>query len=172
MKKKSIFTIFAALTMVLGFAMTGLGQTSANMTPSATIVSQVIVSSVNNLNFGNILTGLAGTKSVGLNNQVSVTGGLISAPGITPQHGVFSIVKAAQTSVVIEYTTAFPTCNIDAIDGTTGDPITATGGSTIVTPAFITATTVYVHLAATITTVANQVVGIYNGLITLNAEYN
>jgi hypothetical protein len=190
MKHKSIFTIFAALTMVLGFAMTGLGQQNDNavLAANATVVGAIDVAVVQTLEFGNL--SVSGPKTIDLAGAESggVTGG-------TVRQGIYSITKGANTSVDLSFT-SIP-ANLDITPAATallpityvaawtanagsgligGTPVVVTQGVPTVVPQLTAAAIIYVHLGGTVTPggagPTATIAGTYAGNITLQAEFN
>jgi hypothetical protein len=183
MKQKSIFTIFAALTMVLGFAMTTVGQT--NITASANVVATVSVAAGNNLQFGNLTVNSA--KTVG-NNDNMLQGSVNGGPAV--QTGTWTVGKGQNSQVNLTFTLAANLTGTGApmvvsyADYTGGIKLGAIGsvdwtpasGSVNVTsgayPTEYAATSFVVHVGGTVTADVGQVVGAYTGTQTLSAVYN
>jgi hypothetical protein len=183
MKHKSIFTIFAALTMVFGFAMTGLGQQTGNISANATVLGALSVGSVRPLNFGNV--SLAGPKTIDLAGAATGAG---SAGGDFNQ-GTFSITKSTGTPVDFTFTVLPSTLitdggtlpiatylagwNANSLSGGTSTPASTAFNAITTIPSGNTDPIIYVHIGATVTPAdPATIVGIYTGTLTLRAEYN
>ncbi len=184
MKQKSIFTIFAAITMVLGFAMTGLSQQTGDVTANAQVLGALSVGSTQSLEFG--LVSLAGPKTISLIDGASGTG---SAGGIF-YHGIFSVTKSTGTNVDLTFTvlptilnTAPPSAatlpigtwvakwNANSTSGAVGTTIAIPPGTTTI-PAANLDPIIYVHIGGTVTPDGTTTVDLYTGTITLQAVYN
>ena len=189
MKTKLIKHIFAVFIMMMGFAMTGLSQPT--VTATANVVGQVVLTKTADLNFGSILSNLTGgTVIVAIDNSSTPSGTATRVPGVLTTHGIFNIAKGANTSVILTYATAASLtgpalsapmlmsdyssrCNISSTDGTTGGETVIMGSPYTITDAGnITASSIYVHLGATVTAGASQMAGSYTNTITLTATYN
>ncbi|MCK9399080.1 MAG: hypothetical protein M0Q51_03655 [Bacteroidales bacterium] len=189
MKHKSIFTIFAALTMVLGFAMTGLGQQNDNavIAANATVVGAVVVDSVQSLQFGNVTPG--NTKTISTTGTVAVG----FAGGTTETEGKFSVTKGANSQVTLTF--ALPSVltksggitmpinfsdyggnKCGAIDATTLYPFTPSAAPLVISnaafAAAFAAASFIVHLGGTVVPTNTQAAGAYTANITLTATYN
>jgi hypothetical protein len=188
MKTKSILRIFAALTMVLGFAMTGLSQVTGNLTSNASVVGAITVASFQSLEFGN-LTLAGGAKTVDLVG--TSTGGVA---GGTVREGILQVDKTPNVSVGLSFTVVptyltnittpaarLPLSTVVALWNTVttiaAGTTVLTNGTTTTIGAGNSAPTIYVHVGGTVTPDvvpgANETIaGLYTGTITLSAVYN
>lgn len=179
MKTKSILRIFAALTLVLGFAMTGLGQNFNNLDAKATVVASITVLKVQDLTFGYLAASQV--KSVSLDDVV--TGGIA---GGTTKHGIFSVAAGTGTNLMLTWTAMATTLtgpsttmgitynakwNTDNAMGGTGATVNTGLGATTTITSNANAT-FYVHLAGEVTAGAVQETGLYSTNIILTATYN
>jgi len=188
MKQKSIFTIFAALTMVFGFAIGAIAQSdNANILGKATVLQAINVTGITSLEFGSVSPGLA--KTIGLINDA--TGGQVGEG--TQTTGVFTVSAAAGSNVQVQFTTlpdslVYATINHLGIGTYTAGYHTAqpfTGGTTF-TPGTGTQVAsgnfptndiggfnaIYVFIGGTVTPTSTQVSGAYEANITLTSIYN
>jgi len=194
MKHKSIFTIFAALTMVLGFAMTTVGQSAnASISGLAAVVAQVTVTGNTALEFGNVSPGVTKTVS---------SGGVVgpgTPGGTTETAGKFTVTKGASTQVTLGFGTLptflvhtnttdhLPINFIDYSGGTikcgklaytalTDVPFTPASGIVVAnsgnTAPYFAATEFWVNIGGTVVPAVAQLAGAYSGTITLTATYN
>jgi hypothetical protein len=180
MKTNSILRIFAVLIMMIGFAITGLGQTG-DLTANATVVTAITVESYASLEFGNL--SLVTTKTVDLIGGYS--GGV---PGGVIHEGVLKVTKTPHASVGLSFTSVpgfltYGTAHLgitfpDALWNTStgpaaGLPVPMSGTTTI--DATNADPIIYIHVGGTVTpnSAPNATVaGVYTGTITLQAEYN
>ena len=192
MKTNSILRIFAALTIVLGFAMTTVGQQSANasVAGNANVAAQVTVTGNTPLEFGNVTPGV--TKTV---SSAGVVGPGLPG-GTTETAGKFTITKGANTQVTLGFTLpsnlvdlssnnlainfvdyAGPTkCAKLSYTALTDVPFTPASGEVIAntgsTATYFASTEFYVFIGGTVVPITGQVAGAYTGTITLTATYN
>jgi hypothetical protein len=140
-------------------------QTSANIQATATVLSAVTVTGIQDLQFGNVTPGV--NKTVAIADAGA---------------GRFDVTKAANQGLTLSFT--LPT---DLSDGTNNLPIgTWTGGwNTSATPAGATAfnpvtgtntaatagTGITVYVGATVSPAGAQVAGNYSGTVTMSAIY-
>ena len=125
-----------------------------------------------NLNFGDVVQGGAGTVSVNTAGAPTYGGGASSAGG-TIQQGI--IRAFAATGVVVTYNVTDPTITIT--DGGTGDMLvnnfnigTNAGGTAQVIP--MTGTTMPIPIGGTLNVGGADPVGTYTGSVTVNAVFN
>ena len=179
--------LFAAITIMLGFSMMSKAQT-ADMTATAAVVNALAVTVTQPLNFGNILkpSGSSVTRIVALDDQA--TGSATAVAGVTPKHGIFKIVKGANTNLSVTYTAIAGTltgagapmamsgyvskCNINSTDGSTGVDVSCVALAPTSITTLTAATDIYVHIGGTVTAADAQLAGVYTGTITLQATYN
>jgi hypothetical protein len=165
MRTATVLSAVVAAGLSFGVA-TAEGQTSANIQATATVLSAVTVTGVNNLVFGNVTPGANKTVAIG-----------------DAGAGRFDVVKAGGQGVTLSFT--LPT---DLSDGTNNLPIgTWTGGwNTTATPAGATSftpsaggtntavtagTAIHVFVGATVSPAAAQPAGAYSGTVTMSAVY-
>ena len=192
MKKVSIFTMFAAITMVLGFAMTTFGQggqtANASISGLANVAAQITVTGNTSLEFGNVTPGV--TKTISTAGTVAT--GL--AGGTTETAGKFTVTKGPNTQVTLGFTLptnlthgtdnlainfndySGSTCGQLAYTSLTNVPFTPASGEIIAntgsTVAYFAAGTFWVNIGGTVVPTSGQVSGAYTGNITLTATYN
>ncbi len=191
MKTTSILRIFAALTIVLGFAMTTVGQQSANasVAGNANVAAQVTVTGNTPLEFGNVTPGV--TKTV---SSAGVVGPGLPG-GTTETAGKFTITKGANTQVTLGFT--LPSNLVDlssnnlainftdysgtkcgklAYTALTDVPFTPATGEVVAnsgsTATYFAAVEFWVNIGGTVVPITGQVAGAYTGTITLTATYN
>ena len=192
MKATTNFTIFAAVTMMLGFAMTSEAQvqsSSDHIAGNATVVAQVAVSGTQPLEFGNVNPGVVKT--------ISTAGGVVAgtAGGGPETEGKFHVVKGPNTQLTLTWT--LPAVLTKSIGGAATMPITfadyatskcgsvdVSGSLVPFTPgpalpissanfnAAFVATSFDVHLGGTVQPITAQTAGAYTANITLVATYN
>lgn len=177
---------FAALAVMMGFAMSANAQTIIKA--KAEVVAAVTVTAGTPLDFKNVAPGV--TKTIDLNNTVApattATGGETT--------GYWTITKGAKTQVTVSINTA---ANPDLISGSNKLPIAYTGqlrigeaaasdkvvfpiadfantptASNVAGGAFFNASTFDVDLGGTVTPTGTQASGSYSADITLTATYN
>lgn len=182
MKKKSILKIFAALIMMIGFAMTTVGQTAISAT--ATVVETVSIGTTTNLVFGNLTANTAKTVD---NNDNMLQGSANGGPSV--QTGTWTVNKGANTEVNLTFTLAGTLTGGGAPMLVSYAPYSGTIlgaiGTVNWTPAQVSinvtslgfpteyaATSFIVHVGGTVTAAVDQVVGDYTGTQTLTAVYN
>jgi hypothetical protein len=96
MKQKSTIKIVAAITIVLGFALTTMGQNpvTGDITAHANVIAALAVSQQQTLEFGQVIPSYV-TKTVSTTGVATVGTGNVSSQGV--QQGIGKIVKATGT---------------------------------------------------------------------------
>lgn len=195
---KNTIKLFAALAIVLGFAVNAMAQQSDNgqIQAAAEISAQVNVTALQDLIFGVVTPGV--TKTIKTDGTVAT--GALAGTGATvgaEKAGKFSVTKGANTQVVL----SFGTLPTNLSDGTNNLPINfVTVGSNILAKlgantggqtdlSFVPATGVttantgataeyfagsdfFVYIGGTVVPASTQVAGVYTGNIILTATYN
>jgi hypothetical protein len=185
MKQKSTIKIVAAITIVLGFALTTMGQNpvTGDITAHANVIAALAVSQQQTLEFGQVIPSYV-TKTVSTTGVATVGTGNVSSQGV--QQGIGKIVKATGTSITYKLNSppanlTFSSNNLAIGSYVTAYSLTTTGGTqtsgnaTVTLPTTVPSgseTDVYVHIGATVSPISNQAIGLYTGTITLSAEYN
>jgi spore coat protein U-like protein len=95
---KTTIKIFIAAILTIGFGSFANAQ-SASISANATVVSEISVANVNNLNFGTLVAGQI--KTIDFNGNVSVSTG--STLGTTSQ-GEFTVAASAGSDVRLSFT--------------------------------------------------------------------
>ncbi|MCX6305177.1 MAG: hypothetical protein NT040_09420 [Bacteroidetes bacterium] len=185
MKKTTIISMFAAITMVFGFSMSNYAQNAktAPITANATVYAEIAVASEHALDFGVVVIGSDKTVST---LGVATGGSNPSQQGVS--QGIGKITRALGASIDYHLTTttgflsdgASHTMVFD--NYTTAYTIGTTGGTQVLGVPVVTNQTrvaasateplVYVHIGGTVKPLAGQIAGVYSGTITLSAEYN
>jgi len=187
MKKKSILKIFAVFIMMVGFAMTTVGQTD-NISAAANVVVAVTVSAGYDLQFGNVTPG--NDKTIGPSDNV-LEGIAAGTPETT---GTWTIDKGANTQVTINLTlpgflssslyggsvhlplnySDFGLIPLGAIGIVPWSPVTATDVPVTFAdyPTEFGAITFTVYVGGRVTPASDQLADSYSGTLTLTATYN
>jgi hypothetical protein len=185
---KKMIKIFAAVIVLMTFAVVVKAQSADDVIAGkATVFQVIVVDGLTDLEFGNVSPGL--TKTIGLEDDA--TGGQVGEG--TETTGVFSVSAAAGSDVQLQFTTLpanliGPSAATLPIGTYTAGYHTAnpyTGGTTFVpaTGAQVSGgnfptndvsgvNLIYVFLGATVTPGASQAAGDYEADITLTATYN
>lgn len=157
-------TALTAVLLATGAA--SAAAQSAPITATANVLQAISVSGVRTLDFGNVFPGVA--KSIGV---TAATSGKFSATG--------------QATANVNMTFALPAdlvgptnLSIGTWTGCYNGADDASSGCTSFTPsgsaspaAFGAAGTLYVFVGATVSPLANQAAGVYNGTVTMTLAY-
>ena len=184
---KTSIKFFAALAIMMGFALMANAQNSVTntVTANATVQTKLVVSQLQALNFGTVDNVSGVSKTVSVLGVASTSG--TAAPAQTGvQEGNGEIVR---TGGVVTYKLNTPPTELSGTAGsklpilnyTTSYSITTVGGtqtagnSTVTLPTSVAAGTddIYVHIGATVSpSAATTLTGNHTADITLSAEYN
>ncbi len=179
--------LFAAITIMMGFAIGSMAQSTDNdfIVGKAEVLQGINVTGLTALDFGRVSPGLA--KTISLTNVA--TGGQVGEG--TQTTGVFTVSASSGSNVQIQFTTL----PANLVNGVNNLPIgTYTAGYGIATPfagtTFVPATgtqvasgdfplnditganAIYVFIGGTVTPGSTQATGNYAANITLTATYN
>jgi hypothetical protein len=194
---KTTMKFFAAITIMLGFAVTTFGQAQADggtIAGNALVVDQVVVTGTQSLEFSNVTPGVL--------KRISAAGAVVAGVAGGAQletEGKFSVTKGVNSQVTLSWTlptelakTSLPTATmgISFADYSAGTTKFATvdvlGALTPFTPSNTVPTTIssaafnaafaansfVVHLGGEVSPVTGQTPGAYTANITLTATYN
>ncbi len=163
--KKITFILFALI------AGTGFAQNTdtGTATASAGIISTISIAQAQDLNFGGIISGTAGSVVIAPVGTVTETG-VTLVTGTATSQAIFNV-RAAED---VLFSVTVPS---------TGLTITATGGDTMIVNAFKhdaltttagsgSGTDVPVQVGATLTVGATQNDGLYSGTFDVTVDYN
>jgi len=194
---KTTIRIFATLVLLAGFAVSASAQQTddAVIQGRAEVVAQVVVNNLQNLSFGMVTPGVTKTIST-LGTVIRGTSGVGLIVG-NEAAGRFSITKGANTQVTLTWNTptvltrnvapnetmpiSFADVALDKMarlhiatpatnhSWTLGQLVVANTGDTA---PFFAATAFDVFVGGSVSPVAGQVAGVYEGNITLTATYN
>lgn len=186
MKTKMKF--FAALAIMMGFAVSAMAQSAVTtpITAKATVQSKLVVTQVQALNFGTVDKVIAQTKVVSPAGVASSSGGSVAQTDV--QEGVGKIVRSggvvtyklsstpSELSGVTTTTSKLPIGNYTTAYSLATQAATPTVGNvTATSPTTVAAGTddIYVHIGATVTpSAATTASEEHTATITLSAEYN
>ena len=184
---KTTMKLFAAITIMLGFSIGALAQSTDNafILGKAEVLQGIDVTGITALDFGSVSPGLA--KTIDLINVA--TGGQVGEG--TQTTGVFTVSAAIGSNVQIQFTT-LPANLVNGLNnlpigtytagygtaipfaGTTFTPATGTqvDAGNFPTNVIGSKNAIYVYIGGTVSPTVNQAIGNYSSNITLTATYN
>jgi hypothetical protein len=188
---KTTTKLFAALTIMMGFAVTTFGQNTVNHA-YASVVSTIAITAGSPLQFGNVLKGPTNYKTISASGAVLT--GANSGASLGNTEAQYTISKSLHSQV--QLTLSLPTDLLATSNATVKLPITFTDegttpvklgaiGSVPYTPSNspvdvsfanypteFNADSFVLHIGGRVTAAADQLGDSYSGTITLSAIYN
>ena len=164
---KKLFILFIA---VVGFGVSSYGQASATATSTATIITPITLTKVNNMNFGNILvSGTLGTVVLTPASARSLTGGVSLASTGTVTAASFTVGGDGSNTYAITLPSGATTLTSGA-NTMTCDTWTSIPSSTGV----LSSGSQTLNVGATLHVAANQATGTYvsGTAFTVSVDYN
>ena len=164
---KKLFILFIA---VVGFGVSSYGQASATATSTATIITPITLTKVNDMNFGNILvSGTLGTVVLTPASARSLTGGVSLASTGTVTAASFTVGGSGSNTYAITLPTGATTLTSGA-NTMTCDTWTSIPSSTGV----LSSGSQTLNVGATLHVAANQATGTYvsGTAFTVSVDYN
>ncbi len=162
--------LFILLIAVAGFGVSSYGQASATATSTATIITPITLTKVNNMNFGNILvSGTLGTVVLTPASGRSLTGGVSLASTGTVTAASFTVGGDGSNTYAITLPSGATTLTSGA-NTMTCDTWTSTPSSTGV----LSSGSQTLNVGATLHVAANQATGTYvsGTAFTVSVDYN
>ena len=165
---KNITKLFAIAIVALGFANTTYAQSSsASAATEATIINPISITKNTDMNFGNIVAGVAGTVDLTVTNTRTAVG--VTLPAATPgtvSAAVFTVNGLEASTYAITLPAPF------TITGA-GTPMTVDNFVSTPTPTgLLTGGTQTITVGATLHIAANQAAGIYSNATGLEVKVN
>lgn len=164
---KNIFSVFILL---IGFAVSSFGQSSATATATATIVTPISITKNVDMNFGNISATNAGTVVLVPSGTRTNTGGVtLPATAGTVSAAEFNVTGSAgftfgislpQTDLVLTNATGNQTMTVNTFTSAPSSTGTLTGGATSL------------KVGATLNVKAGQAAGVYTNAAGFNVIVN
>lgn len=185
MKQFFNYKVVLSLWLFIGMSVVAQAQQSdeAETEARATVVQQIVVSQVSNLDFTLVSPGVA--KTISHSGATLVTAGTVTGG---ESRGVFTVSAGAGTSVDLSYTVptelesglntlpvSFTSGWGNNNDNTASTPVSVSTGTNIATFPLndvLGSNLIYVILGGTVSPVTGQAPGLYVADVTLKAEYN
>jgi len=164
--------------LILAVAMTGISTASfaqtdvktATVTASATIITPITITKIDDLNFGNIVSTTAGGKVVLSPAGVRTEAG-VQLPAVTGTVTAASFTVTGQDGYA--YAVTLPTTAYSIATGTgSANQLMSLDTFTSNTTGTLTGGTQTLKVGATLTLVANQIAGTYIGTTPFNVSVN
>lgn len=185
MKQFLNFKVILSLWLFIGMSVVAQAQQSDDEATEAraTVVQQIVVSQVSNLDFTLVSPGI--DKTISHSGATLVTAGTVTGG---ESRGVFTVSAGAGTSVDLSYSApselesglntlpvSFTSGWGSANDGTATNPVSISAETNIAifpTNDVSGSNLIYVILGGTVSPVTGQAPGLYVADVTLTAEYN